>query len=330
MFVFSLASAADSAPSGGSRLISVQPVLQPEELGVLIQVEGTFEYTFFELGAPPRLVIDITPVQESAASGVIPIQAFGVERIRTGLPQDGTARIVFEFSGRPSLYLVNKTSDGIHVSFLSGTSGKSQARPTPSPAQPRPPAPEQPPAEPSGTEKKPSSPPTTLIGVSLANITLADKRFQEVFGHQIESCLSLDFSQVLFTSSRLALAAGAEYERLSLEGQSTVTGQATQVSIVPLNLGLRLIVRSGSLWPYISAGLALYHYQETSSLHNTVSDTTGFSLGGGVFVGSPSFKLLRAKAFFRWTRAVAQENGLRVNLGGWEIGGGLVLGFSLF
>jgi AMIN domain len=330
MIVIGLASAAYAAPSGGSRLISVRPVLQPQELEVFIQVEGTFEHTFFELGAPARLVIDITPVQEVVASGLITVQAFGVERIKTGQPQDGTARIVFEFSGRPSLYLINKTPDGILVSFLSGTSAKSQARPNPPPPQPQPPAPEQPRPEPAGPEKKPSSPSTTLVGLSLANITLADKRFQDVFGHRIESCLSVDFSQVFFTSGRLALAAGAEYESLSLEGQSTVTGQATQVSIAPLNLGLRLILRRGSLWPYLSAGLAVYHYRETSSLRNTMSYTTGFSLGGGIFVGSPSFELLRAKAFVQWTRAVAQENGLQVNLGGWEIGGGLVLGFSLF
>ncbi|HEX9901366.1 MAG TPA: AMIN domain-containing protein [Acidobacteriota bacterium] len=321
---------AGSAAADSSRLVSVQPAIHSAELEVLIRLEGAFQYTFFELQDPLRLVMDFTPVQEVAASGVIPVQAFGVEKIRTGQPQPGTARVVFEFGARTPFYLINKTPDGVQVLFLSGAGEKRIKSPKPPAGQPQLPAPEQPQSAVSEPEKKAATPPTTLIGLDLVNMTLADQRFQDVFGHRTKSCLAFDLSQVLFASGRLALAFGAEYQRLSLEGRSTITGQATQVSMAPLNLGLRFIFRAGSFWPYASAGLAVYHYEEKSSLHNTRGYSTGFSLQGGVYFGTSSFRLLRAKAFLRWTRVVSEKNGLRVNLGGMEIGAGLALAFNLF
>ena len=321
---------AGPAQADSSRLISVQPVVRSTELEVFIRVEGAFEHTFFELHNPPRLVLDLTPVKEVTAPGAIAVHAFGVEKIRTGQPQPGTARVVFEFGARRPFYLVNKTTDGVQVLFLSGAGEKRIESPRPPAGQPLPPAPGQPQPAVSEPEKKAATPPTTLVGFDVVNMTLADQRFKDVFGHRTKSCLALDVTQVLFASGRLALAVGVEYQQMSFEGQSTITGQATQVSIAPLNLGLRAIFRAGYLWPYASAGLAVYHYEEKSSLHNTMGTSTGFSLQGGAYFGTPSFKLLRAKIFLRWTSVVSEENGLRVNLGGTEIGAGLALAFNLF
>jgi hypothetical protein len=321
---------AGPAQADSSRLLSVQPVMHSAELEVFIRVEGAFEHTFFELHNPPRLVMDFTPVKEVMASGTTAVHAFGVENIRTGQPQPGTARVVFEFGARRPFYLINKTTDGVRVLFLSGADEKRTESPKPPAGQLQPPAPIQ--AQPvvPEPEKKIAVSPTTLIGFDLVNMTLADGRFKDVFGHRTKSCLALDLTQVLFASGRLAVAFGAEYQRLSLVGQSTITGQATQVSIAPLNLGLRFIFRAGYLWPYASTSLAVYHYEEKSSLKNTMGTSTGFSLQGGLFIGTPSFKLLRAKVFFQWTRVVTEENGLQVNLGGMEIGAGLALAFNLF
>ncbi len=327
--LYGLALAGPTA-ADSSRLISVQLFIHSTELEVLIRVEGAFEHTFFELQDPPRLVMDFTPMQEVTASGVTTVQAFGVEKIRTGQPQPGTARVVFEFGARTPFYLVNKTPEGVRVLFLSGAGEKRIESPKPPAGQPPPPAPEQPQPVVSGPEKKAETSPTTLVGFNVVNMTLADQRFKDVFGHRTKSCLALDLSQVLFASGRLALAVGVEYQQMSFKGQSTITGQTTQASIAPLNLGLRAIFRAGYLWPYASAGLAVYHYEEKSSLKNTMGTSTGLSLQGGLFVGTPSFQLLRAKVFFQWTRVIAEENGLQVNLGGTEIGAGLALAFNLF
>jgi hypothetical protein len=323
-----LCGCASAAPSNdSSRLRSIQPVVRPGEMEMIIRLDGPFEYTFAELKDPPRLVIDFTPVQEVDAQAEQEVGNFGVERIRTGQPQPGTVRVVFDFGENKPLYLINRTPEGLSVYFLAGPPPKKQA-PPPAPAQPATAARPQPTSSP---QQGPAAvPANTLIGFDLVNLTLADQRFQNVFGQRTKASLAFDLTQVLLSFDRLALAFGADYQRLSLEGQSTVTGQPTQVSLAPLNLSLRLILRAGSMWPFASAGLAVCHYRETSSLHNTLGYSAGFGFQGGLFVGSPSFKLLRAKVFIQWTRVISSENGIEVNLGGLAVGAGLALAFRLF
>jgi len=322
-----LAGPATAAPS---RLLAVQHVVHSAELEVLIQVEGDFQHAFFELKDPPRLVVDFTPIQEVAASGLIAVNAFGVERIRTGHQEQGRARVVFELKTQTPFYLVNKTPEGVQVLFLSGSEGRRAGVPKPPPAQAQPIAPDiaQLPAPPSSTQAK--RPHTSLVGLGLANITLADKRFQDVFGHRAATCLAGSFSQAFITFRQMAVAFEVEYERLAMEGQSTVSHQATHVTLQSLNVGPSLIYRLGSVWPYASARLAVCQYHETSPLHSTLGNAPGFSLQVGSYFSAPSFDLIKARVFFQWSRAVAEEHGTKVNLGGISIGAGLALAFSLF
>ncbi len=322
--------AAVPAFADAARLLSVQPVVHAAELEVLIRVEGAFQFTFFELRDPPRLAVDFDPIREVMAPNLTPVQAFGVERIRTGQPEQGRARVVFEFQDQMPFYLINKTSEGIQVLFLSGSAGKKAAGPKPPTSQPQPPAQDsaQPPAPPSST--KAGRLPSTLVGFNLANATLADRRFQEVFGRRTTPCLAANFTRICFDFGRLALAVEAEYSRLLLEGQSTISHQATHLNLQSLSLGPCLFLRAGILWPYASAGLAVYQYHEKSPMHNTLGNSLGFRFQGGISVGAPSFGLLRARVFFQWSKAVAEENGIKVNLGGISIGAGLALAFNLF
>jgi len=313
-----------------ARLLSVQPVVHSAELEVLIQMEGDFQHTFFELKDPSRLVVDFTPVGEVTASSLITVNAFGVERIRTGQPEQGRARVVFEFKDQMPFYLINKTPEGIQVFFLSGSAGKRAAGPNPPPRQPQLPAEDTAPSSALPSSAKADRLPRTLVGFNLANATLADRRFQEVFGHRTTSCLAANFTQICFDFGRLALAVEAEYGRLLLEGQSTITHQATHLNLQSLSLGPCLFLRAGIFWPYASAGLAVYQYHEKSPMHNTLGNSLGFRFQGGISVGAPSFDLLRARVFFQWSKAVAEENGIKVNLGGISIGAGLALAFNLF
>jgi hypothetical protein len=140
----------------------------------------------------------------------------------------------------------------------------------------------------------------------------------------------LDLSQIFLRKGPLSLALAAEYKSMALEGLSTITLQKSETALRPLNVGLLILFQQGSLWPYAAAGPVFFNYEERSPLHFTSGGTTGFSLQGGLYWGPPSFPAIKVKAFFKWTKAVAEENGLEVDLGGWEFGAGLSLAFSFF
>ncbi len=313
-----------------SRLASVRHALHLRELEVIIQVEGLFQHNFFELQDPPRLVIDLTTVREVSSPPEIPIGAMGVEKIRTGLPKTDTARVVFELSGQRPFYLISRLPDGLKVTFLDSAAGMKPPAPEIRPALPSPPAEEREPTPHAGSQAPHSRPQTSLLGACLANVHLADERFGAVFGEQTASALAVDFSQVFLRKSFWSLAAAVENRHFSLEGRSTVTGQESRTAIRPLDLGLRVILEIGSFRPYASAGPVFFSYQERSPLHDTTGYATGISLQAGLYWGPSSFPLLKAKAFLKWTRALAEENGLVVDLGGIEVGAGLALAFTLF
>ncbi len=312
-----------------SRLSAVRPLLHARELEVAVDVDGPFNYDFFKLQDPWRLVIDLKPVDRIDASAEIRVEAMGVLRIRTGRPASETARIVFELAAPYPLFLIAKKTGGLVVTFFDAGGGRQPksvetARPAPSP-------PAEKKAVPLRTDLSPvSRKNVTLAGAGLTNIRLVDKRFETVYGRQTTLAWAVEFSQEFLKKTTWSLAAAAEYRSSSLEGRSTITGQKSLTTLMPLDIGLRLYLEIGAFRPYTGVGPVFYSYREESPLQNTLGYTTGISLQTGVYWGPPSLPILRGKAFLKWTRALAEENGLNVNLGGIEIGAGLALAFSFF
>ncbi|MBN2199447.1 MAG: AMIN domain-containing protein [Candidatus Aminicenantes bacterium] len=312
-----------------ARLVSVKHAVRAREIEVFVRVEGSFEHRFYELRDPKRLVIDLTPVEAVTAPPDIRIGTSGVLAVRTGLHKTGTGRVVFDLAEPSPFYLINKKPDGIEVVFLigrpAGAAEDRKARPTP-PAQPEKPSPVPLRAE----GEQPPQRRTTFLGLSAVNKSLSDERFQTIFGKQAETVLGFDVAQDILSGGSWVLAAAAEFHRLSLEGESTITAKATRVTVSPMEFGLRVFFRSGAFHPYFQGGLVSCSYEERSPLEDTLGRATGFGLQGGLYWGPASFPALKARAFVKWTRAVAVENGLEVNLGGLEIGAGLALAFSFF
>jgi len=314
--------AAAAAAQETARLSAVRHVILERELETLIRVEGPFEYRFRELRGPKRLVIDLTPVGEILPPEEIRVAAHGVVKIRAWRPEPGTARVEFHLDETPSFYLINRVQEGVHVVFLSGPSGRSAAIGQPEPL----------PAPRAASPAADAAPRrlTTRLGLSLVNVSLADDRFQTVFAVKTASTLALKISQDVLSRGSWVVAAAVEYERYGLEGESTLTARGTKVTIAPLSLSLQAAVRAGPFLPYLAGGAVFSRYEETSPLRDTAGSAMGLGLQGGIYWGPASLPSLKAGAFVKWTRAVAKENGIEVNLGGLEVGAGLSLGFSLF
>lgn len=314
--LLSLSISGAAGDGSAAKLKNIEATIQNQELQVTIEIEGPFHYQIISPDSSPSLVLECSPVEELPTPISKEIGAFHVERVRLVKWGQEGARIVFEFSKKIPFYLITQSNTGLQVVFWSQEMLPAKAAEQVSPSKP--------------VGPQASKVPTTLLGLNLSNSILSDKRFKTVFGLQIITSLGLEFSQVFWTSGQSDLAVCLEYRSISLHGYSTVTGQETSVTIVPLPLSLRYLIRSDKGSVFISAGPVFFNYMEKSTLQDTFGYTTGLHLQGGIILGTPTFQAIKAKIFLSWTYAPTEENGVRVNLGGIEVGGGLALAFSLF
>ena len=81
--------------------------------------------------------------------------------------------------------------------------------------------------------------------------------------------------------------------------------------------------------PYLGAGVDIFLYKEESHISSISGLTTGFHMEGGVYYRPPLFEFIKIRAVLRVSRAVAKENNIKVNLGGLELGLGLLYCFDI-
>jgi hypothetical protein len=116
--------AAASSQNAPTVLEGVQVRVVTGHLEVLLKVTGTYTFETFDLTAPKRLVVDIKPAEKSLADPVIPVDAHGVVRIRTGQFQSDTSRVVFDLMDVMPANKVTSGPEGITISFWVETAGQ--------------------------------------------------------------------------------------------------------------------------------------------------------------------------------------------------------------
>ena len=123
-----------------SDLESISFVKEGPSVAVAVRIRGEFGNEAFTLREPERLVIDVSPVDGISAPPQIEIAAGGVLRVRTGRFQADVARIVFDLDGPGVLYRIDRTADGLKITFWKegASAPKAEER---APVVPAPPAP---------------------------------------------------------------------------------------------------------------------------------------------------------------------------------------------
>ena len=96
-------------------------------VAVAVRIRGEFGNETFTLREPERLVIDVSPVDAISASDKTEINASGVLRVRTGRFQVDVARIVFDLDGPGVMYRIDRTADGLKVTFWKEGTGALRA-----------------------------------------------------------------------------------------------------------------------------------------------------------------------------------------------------------
>lgn len=325
--LFILLTIASGRPAGSAQepllaaLTEIRSSTLAAEIDFEILVSGGFKFSLMELTTPPRLVVDLYPVENRIPVSQVPVGTFGVIGYRVSQYQPRTARVVFDLGEGKPPYRVKQTPEGMRVVFLKPESPPPDAAPTP---VPKPPAQPPPPAAPS-----PGRVPSTLFGVSVLTYRLTDERFLEVFESRTGWSVGLEWLQVFAPRSRVRPALGVDYARQSKSGFSTVTRTPTSLTLDPVTVWGYLVVEGRPVAPYLGAGVSFYHYKEASTLHNSQGRATGLSLQAGVFLHLGRLDFLKLKLFGRWTKASVLVNGISADLGGIALGLTALLGFNV-
>jgi len=166
-----------------------------------------------------------------------------------------------------------------------------------------------------------------MAGMTLGSLGIASDRFKEVFGNPslvtgIEASYLRSFKNHLFCFS-------FELRAISKSGHSTITNRNTFFSMTPFTLSAKYLLSRRDFNPYLGAGFDLFFYKEKSHLSLVSGMAPGIHMEGGFYYKPPFFEFIKIRAFLRISRAVAKENYIKVNLGGWEFGLGIFYCFNV-
>ncbi len=96
-------------------------------VAIAVRIRGEFGNEAFTLREPQRLVVDVSPVDTISAADRTEINVSGVLQVRTGRFQADVARIVFDLEGPGVMYRIDRTADGLKVTFWKEGAGALRA-----------------------------------------------------------------------------------------------------------------------------------------------------------------------------------------------------------
>ena len=316
-----------------SSLKSVAYQRTDKGLDVTIAIDGEFLYQVQTLSNPTRLAVDLSPLSKIEAQPLYEINQAGLSGIRTGQFSPLIARVVFDFSGILPAYEIAKTNAGLVLRF--GGAAKPVERPStiapPVRQQPVQIArPVEPPAE-TGTSETREGFANTMIGAQIGSYQIPSKEFSEIYGSYAVQIYGFNLSRTLVQYEGLSLDVEGAIRFYSKTGASTLTQDPATFKMTPKSLSARLNFEWKYVQLFVGYGVDWYSYSETSTIANTTGTANGHHLTAGIYLIPPVLDgLLRVKAYYKFTRVTALQNGISVDLGGNEYGVGLSLGFNLF
>ena len=160
------------------------------------------------------------------------------------------------------------------------------------------------------------------VEVFLGNYNMREPLFKTVY-QQGGSLQGLILSSALVFNVDFYLELKALYKT----GQLTYSKEKTTLLLVPVSLGLRYVLPLGFLQPYAGGGLDFFLFYESNPIGSLFNYVQGYHFLGGFYLRfAKSFPIL-LNFRIKTTQALAEVNNRKVELGGLEYGGGLVLAF---
>ncbi len=163
------------------------------------------------------------------------------------------------------------------------------------------------------------------IGAGIKNVNgIEDENginlYTEVYGKN-KMVYSLDLGYRV--SKPLHVFLHSDY--FSIKGKLTHTGEDTDLTIIPIEVGVRFFMGSKKIFPYFGVGTGFYLYREENVIGTVNEHKIGFFAEGGLkfqFTKRFFFDLKVKHIFLKVTGAEGQ-----VDLGGFTLIGGIGISF---
>lgn len=111
------------------------------------------------------------------------------------------------------------------------------------------------------------------------------------------------------------------------KGTLTFTKEKTEFTLVPISLGVRYIFPFGIVNPYAGAGADFYFYYEDNPIGTVLNYTNGYHFLAGTYLRFLKNVPVLINLKLKYTTARAEEDGIKIQLGGLEYTASLVFTF---
>lgn len=280
-------------------------------LQIRIGIDGTFTYKAIEYADQSRLVLDFWPVQRLSARPFTNINLLGLQQIDLRKIGVDIVRMEFQFSGVLSDFKIQQVERGVDILFSEATK-IAAAKVVPKKEVII--------HEPFGN---------TLFAAMAGIYTVGDSIFHQIYGGEDSPIFGLELSRMLVQSRNFYMGLSFAGKRFSKTGSSTITQEETKFTLAPLTVSARFLWNSAQIIPYVDLGVDFYNYKEESVLGDTSGSTTGSHLQGGLYFKIPGVKFLMLNLYFKYNKATATEEDVKIDIGGSEVGIAISFGFDV-
>jgi len=167
----------------------------------------------------------------------------------------------------------------------------------------------------------------TMVALSLGDRFAASDIFKQIYGSG--GCVySLELSRIILKRGNHNFALSLRTGFFSRTGASTLFEEKTKFYLVPSSISGKYLLNSKYMIPFVELGLGFYSYREESEIHDTSGSTLAWHMGCGTYIKSQKLKFLKLIVYVKKARAIAVEDEIEVDIGGLELGAGIVIGFN--
>jgi hypothetical protein len=314
-----------------------------DRIEVQIEYPSNIPYDSFSLMNPNRLVLDFMGIRTVSSMPMIAINDMGITSIRSALNRPGVARVVFNFTDETPQYRIEETETGLIITFWKEERYMQQREPEQVVRETvKPPEEEQVttkprPKKPARTESREQSDvegnssngkKNMALGFTAGYLTLQDDAFTETYGEggfffkgEYSVALPLKVESIdIWTGFTL----------FQMTGLTSITQEELKLKMTNLSVALRYLKSFSKFTPFIGAGIDYIVYKEILPEDFLIGSVGGSDLGfhiqGGTYYDVLPYLSLKVHARYLWSKA--DVDGLEVNLGGVEYGGGLIFRFN--
>ncbi len=169
-----------------------------------------------------------------------------------------------------------------------------------------------------------------FAGILLGSYHIKDDRFERIYRKK-RSILGIEVIYELYKKHKYIIEGAFSFKFYSTDGYSTITGDYTKFSLRPYVLNFRTKYKLSEFFnPFTGFGLDYYSYkEECPTLKTTQGSKMGYHIEIGGCLEIPKLEKFGIRGYLRYSVVNAEENNIKVELGGVEFGMGIFYKFSI-